>query len=349
MDGSVRRRFTRLPGSSGGCWLLMLTLTLPLFLLGASLYGPAPISLQDAWHILFAPGAADACGNTDVYQRIIWSLRMPRALLAAVAGAGLALAGTLLQSLTRNPLADPWVLGISSGAGVGAVLVLVLGVGGGLLSVSGGAFIGAAGAFALVLLLGGRALHAESSLFILAGVAVTQLLSALTSLITLWQADANTTRGVMFWLLGSFSDARWPQVALIALLLVVALLICWMKAGELDALAFGGLTAASLGVAVVPLKLLLYVITMALTAVIVAFSGAVGFIGLTVPHVARLLVGPRHRLLLPASALCGALFAVAADTLARTLFAPRELPVGVLTALLGVPVFLALLYRKINA
>lgn len=327
----------------------MLALALALFLLGASLYGPAPISLHDAWRILSAPGAANADGGSEIYQRIIWSLRLPRALLAAVAGAGLALAGTVLQSLTRNPLADPWILGISSGAGVGAVLVLVLGLGGGLLSVSGGAFIGAAGAFALVLLLAGRSLNAESSLFILAGVAVTQLLSALTSLITLWQADANATRGVMFWLLGSFSDARWSQVGLCTLLLAAALAICWLKAGELDALAFGGLTAASLGVAVAPLKLLLYGITMALTAVIVAFSGAVGFIGLTVPHVARLLVGPRHRVLLPASALCGALFAVAADTLARTLFEPRELPVGVLTALLGVPVFLALLYRKINA
>jgi iron complex transport system permease protein len=331
-----------LPGRAGGR-LLLLALALPLALLGASLCGPAPISLHDAWRMLIGPEPHDA----GVYQRIMWSLRMPRALLAAVAGAGLALAGTILQSLTRNPLADPWVLGISSGAGVGAVLVLVLGLGGGLLSISGGAFLGAIGAFALVMLLAGRSLRAESTLFILAGVAVTQLLSALTSLITLWQADANATRGVMFWLLGSFSDARWPQVQLCAL--AAALWLCWLRAGELDALALGGLTAASLGVAVAPLKLLLYVATTALTAAIVAFSGAVGFIGLTVPHVARLLVGPRHRLLLPASALCGALFAVAADTLARTLFAPRELPVGVLTALLGVPVFLALLYRKVNA
>ena len=140
------------------------------------------------------------------------------------------------------------------------------------------------------------------------------------------------------------SRAAWLGGALAA-----ALLLCWLRAGELDALAFGGVTAASLGVAVAPLKLLLYVVTTALTAAIVAFSGAVGFIGLTVPHVARRLVGSRHRRLLPASALCGALFAVAADTLARTLFAPRELPVGVLTALLGVPVFLLLLYRKVNA
>lgn len=329
-----------LPGREAG-WLLLLAAALPLALLGATLSGPAPIAWHDAWRIVFGVSGS-AATDAEVYQRIIWSLRMPRALLAA-------LAGTVLQSLTRNPLADPWVLGISSGAGVGAVTVLVLGLGGGLLSVSGGAFIGALGAFALVMLLAGRSLQGESTLFILAGVAVTQLLSALTSLITLWQADANATRGVMFWLLGSFSDARWPQVGLCGLALAAALLLCWLRAGELDALAFGGVTAASLGVAVAPLKLLLYVVTTALTAAIVAFSGAVGFIGLTVPHVARRLVGSRHRLLLPASALCGALFAVAADTLARTLFAPRELPVGVLTALLGVPVFLLLLYRKVNA
>lgn len=334
-----------LPGREAG-WLLLLAAALPLALLGATLSGPAPIAWHDAWRIVLGVSGG-AQTDAEVYQRIIWSLRMPRALLAALAGAGLALAGTVLQSLTRNPLADPWVLGISSGAGVGAVTVLVLGLGSGLLSVSGGAFIGALGAFALVMLLAGRSLQGESTLFILAGVAVTQLLSALTSLITLWQADANATRGVMFWLLGSFSDARWPQVGLCGL--AAALLLCWLRAGELDALAFGGVTAASLGVAVAPLKLLLYVVTTALTAAIVAFSGAVGFIGLTVPHVARRLVGSRHRQLLPASALCGALFAVAADTLARTLFAPREMPVGVLTALLGVPVFLLLLYRKVNA
>ena len=326
-----------LPGREAG-WLLLLAAALPLALLGATLSGPAPIAWRDAWRIVLGVSGG-AASDAEVYQRIIWSLRMPRALLAALAGAGLALAGTVLQSLTRNSLADPWVLGISSGAGVGAVTVLVLGLGGGLLSVSGGAFIGAVGAFALVMLLAGRSLQGESTLFILAGVAVTQLLSALTSLITLWQADANATRGVMF----------WPQVGLCGLALAAALLLCWLRAGELDALAFGGVTAASLGVAVAPLKLLLYVATTALTAAIVAFSGAVGFIGLTVPHVARRLVGSRHRLLLPASALCGALFAVAADTLARTLFAPRELPVGVLTALLGVPVFLLLLYRKVNA
>lgn len=316
-----------LPGREAG-WLLLLAAALPLALLGATLSGPAPIAWRDAWRIVLGVSGG-AQTDAEVYQRIIWSLRMPRALLAA--------------------LADPWVLGISSGAGVGAVTVLVLGLGGGLLSVSGGAFIGALAAFALVMLLAGRSLQGESTLFILAGVAVTQLLSALTSLITLWQADANATRGVMFWLLGSFSDARWPQVGLCGLALAATLLLCWLRAGELDALAFGGVTAASLGVPVAPLKLLLYVATTALTAAIVAFSGAVGFIGLTVPHVARLLVGSRHRLLLPASALCGALFAVAADTLARTLFAPRELPVGVLTALLGVPVFLLLLYRKVNA
>ncbi|WP_242450647.1 FecCD family ABC transporter permease [Serratia marcescens] len=161
-----------------------------------------------------------------------------RALLARCRR-GLALAGTVLQSLTRNPLADPWVLGISSGAGVGAVTVLVLGLGGGLLSVSGGAFIGALGAFALVMLLAGRSLQGESTLFILAGVAVTQLLSALTSLITLWQADANATRGVMFWLLGSFSDARWPQVGLCGLALAAVLLLCWLRAGETGRAAFG--------------------------------------------------------------------------------------------------------------
>ncbi|USQ50736.1 iron ABC transporter permease [Serratia marcescens] len=205
-----------LPGREAG-WLLLLAAALPLALLGATLSGPAPIAWHDAWRIVLGVSGGAAI-DADVYQRIIWSLRMPRALLAALAGAGLALAGTV-------PVADPQPAGRSLGAGHllrrrrGAVTVLVLGLGGGLLSVSGGAFIGALGAFALVMLLAGRSLQGESTLFILAGVAVTQLLSALTSLITLWQADANATRGVMFWLLGSFSDARWPQVGLCGLAL----------------------------------------------------------------------------------------------------------------------------------
>lgn len=280
-----------------------------------------------------------------LHQRIVWSLRLPRALLAALAGASLALAGTVLQSLTRNPLADPWVLGISSGAGAGAVLVIALGLSVGWAAVPAGAFCGALLAFMLVLSMAGKSLSGSSSRFILTGVAVTQLLSALTSLITLWKTDADTTRGVMFWLLGSFAQANWMQVLLCALVLLPVGLFCWWRALELDVMTFGSTAARSLGVEVAQLKLVMFCLLTLLTGVVVACCGAIGFIGLTVPHIARMLIGNRHRVLLPAAMLLGAVFAVLADTLARTLFAPRELPVGILTALLGVPVFLFLISK----
>ncbi|MGE0972284.1 FecCD family ABC transporter permease [Klebsiella sp. WOUb02] len=326
---------------------LRLAMLLPALLLAlgmAIMYGPVTFSMQEVAHAVLAGyWHSDTAGT--LHQRIVWSLRMPRSLLAALAGSALALAGTVLQSLTRNPLADPWVLGISSGAGLGAVLVIALGLSVGWASVPAGAFGGAMLAFALVLLMARKSLSGQSSRFVLTGVAVTQLLSAATSLITLWKTDADTTRGVMFWLLGSFAQASWLQVALCAAALLPIFLICWWRAIELDVLTFGGTTAASLGVEVGTIKLALYCLLTLLTAVVVACCGAIGFIGLTVPHIARMLIGHRHRALLPASMLCGAIFTVLADTLARTLFTPRELPVGILTAMLGVPLFLFLISR----
>jgi iron complex transport system permease protein len=316
---------------------LRLAMLLPALLLAlciAVMYGPVTFSMQEVAHAVLAGyWHSDTAGT--LHQRIVWSLRIPRTLLAALAGAALALAGTVLQSLTRNPLADPWVLGISSGAGFGAVLVIALGLSVGWAAVPAGAFCGAMLAFSLVLLMARKSLSGQSSRFVLTGVAVTQLLSAATSLITLWKTDADTTRGVMFWLLGSFAQASWLQVALCTTALLPIFLICWWRAIELDVL----------GVEVGTIKLAMYCLLTLLTAVVVACCGAIGFIGLTVPHIARMLIGYRHRALLPASMLCGAIFTVLADTLARTLFTPRELPVGILTAMLGVPIFLFLIAR----
>ncbi|MEX0566130.1 FecCD family ABC transporter permease [Raoultella terrigena] len=324
--------------------LAMLLPALMLALCIAIMYGPVAFSMQEVAHAVLAGyWHSDTAGT--LHQRIVWSLRIPRTLLAALAGAALALAGTILQSLTRNPLADPWVLGISSGAGLGAVLVIALGLSAGWAAVPAGAFCGAMLAFSLVLLMARKSLSGQSSRFVLTGVAVTQQLSAATSLITLWKTDADTTRSVMFWLLGSFAQASWLQVALCASALLPIFLICWWRAIELDVLTFGSATAASLGVEVGTIKLAMYCLLTLLTAVVVACCGAIGFIGLTVPHIARMLIGYRHRALLPASMLCGAIFTVLADTLARTLFTPRELPVGILTAMLGVPVFLFLIAR----
>jgi iron complex transport system permease protein len=276
---------------------------------------------------------------------IVWDLRMPRVLLAGLVGGGLAVCGAVLQALTRNPLADPYLLGISAGASTGAVCVLVLGLGAGAAALSGGAFAGSLAAFAAALLFAGRR-WTEPSRILLAGVAVGQLFSAVTSLIVIADATAQSTRSIMFWLLGSLTGASWQAVGLCAAGCAVGLLICWAAAPALDAFAFGADVAQSLGFSPAKVRALLFVTTAMLAAVLVAASGAIGFVGLTVPHAARILVGARHRLLLPACAVTGAAFLIWADTAARTVFAPQEIPVGVVTALIGVPAFAVLIRRR---
>ncbi|MGR4880222.1 FecCD family ABC transporter permease [Streptomyces sp. LARHCF249] len=276
---------------------------------------------------------------------LIWDLRMPRVLMAALVGASLAVCGTVLQAVTRNALADPYLLGVSSGASTGAVAVVVLGVGSGVVGVTGGALIGALLSFGLLLLLLRRT-GLDSVRIVLTGVVVGQLFTALTSLTLMASADADTTRAVTHWLLGSMAPARWDAVAVCAIVTPLGLAAAWLCSNALDGLAFGADTAASLGIGVRRTRLLLLVVTAVLTSVAVATVGAIGFVGLIVPHGVRFLIGPTHRVLLPYAALCGAVFLVWTDALARVAFAPRELPVGVITALLGVPLFLLVLRRR---
>ncbi|MEU9148759.1 iron ABC transporter permease [Streptomyces sp. NPDC048349] len=276
---------------------------------------------------------------------LVWDLRMPRVLMAALVGASLAVCGTVLQAVTRNALADPYLLGVSSGASTGAVAVVVLGVGGGVLGVTGGALIGALLSFTLLLLLLRRT-GLDSVRIVLTGVVVGQLFTALTSLTLMASADADTTRAVTHWLLGSMAPARWDAVVVCAIVTPLGLVAAWLCSNSLDGLAFGADTAASLGIGVRRTRLLLLVVTAALTSVAVATVGAIGFVGLIVPHGVRFLIGPLHRVLLPYAALAGAVFLVWTDALARVAFAPRELPVGVITALLGVPLFLLVLRKR---
>ncbi|MCX5088594.1 iron chelate uptake ABC transporter family permease subunit [Streptomyces sp. NBC_00365] len=306
--------------------------------------GPADISTGDVWasvaaHMGFGDGTL-----APLRDGIVWNLRMPRTLLAAVCGAGLAVCGAVMQSLLRNPLADPFVLGVSSGASTGAVAVVVLGVGGGVVSLSAGAFLGALLSFVLVLLLS-HILGDSVDRVVLSGVAAMQLFSALTSFIVLTSADAETTRGVLFWMLGSLTGADWDQVLLCTVALAVVLLVCLGHARTLDAFAFGEETAASLGVRVARTRLILLCVTALLTAALVSCAGAIGFVGLVLPHATRALTGSGHARLLPVTALTGAVFMVWVDTVARTVLDPQEVPVGVVTSLIGVPAFVAVLYR----
>ncbi|WP_374984749.1 FecCD family ABC transporter permease [Streptomyces fradiae] len=306
--------------------------------------GPADIGVTDVWSVVAAHLGGEPSGLTPIRDGIVWNLRLPRTLLAAVCGAGLAVCGAVMQSLLRNPLADPFVLGVSSGASTGAVAVVVLGAGGGALSISGGAFAGAVCSFAAMLALS-HVLGGTTDRVVLSGVAAMQLFSALTSFIVVTSADAETTRGVLFWLLGSLGGAGWNDVWLCFAVLVLALAVCLGHARTLDAFAFGQDAAATLGIDTARARLVLLCATALLTAALVAAAGAIGFVGLVLPHAARALVGPGHSRLLPATALCGAVFLVWIDTAARTAVDPQEIPVGVMTSLLGVPAFVLVLYR----
>jgi iron complex transport system permease protein len=307
--------------------------------------GPAGLSVGEVASIVVGHLGGTAADVTPIRDGIVWDLRLPRTLLAALCGAGLGLCGAIMQSLLRNPLADPFVLGISSGASTGAVLIVILGVGSGLIGLSSGAFIGAVISFALVLLLA-HAAGGTPDRVILAGVAATQLFSALTSFIVITSADPEQTRGVMFWLLGSLGGADWLDVALCAAVVAVGLAVCLTHSRALDAFAFGEDAASSLGVNVWRVRVTLLLATALMTAVIVSVAGAIGFVGLVLPHAARALVGSNHRRLLPASALIGSIFLVWVDAVARTAIAPQELPAGVVTALVGVPAFAVILWRR---
>ncbi|OLF18608.1 ABC transporter permease [Actinophytocola xanthii] len=276
---------------------------------------------------------------------LVWDLRVPRVLMAAVVGAALAGCGAVLQAVTRNALAEPYLLGVSHGASTGAVLVVVLGVGGGVVSVSGGALVGALCSFALLLaLLGRRGLG--SVRVVLTGIVIGLLFEAVTYLVLMASSDADTTRAVTHWLLGSMAPSRWDSLTVTTVVAAAGLLVLWLHATALDGFAFGTDTAASLGVDVRRTRIVLLVATAVLTSVVVASVGAIAFVGLLVPHGVRFLVGPSHRVLLPLSALAGAVFLVWADALSRVAFAPRDVPVGVFTALVGVPLFLLVLRRR---
>lgn len=293
-------------------------------------------------------GAGFALNPID--EGIVWNYRLTRALVAAACGAGLATCGVILQSLLRNPLAEPYLLGISAGASTGAVLVALLGVGAGLLTLSAGAFVGAMTAFALVVLLARvSGTSAGTGQIILAGIAGSQLFNALTAFLITKSASSEQARGIMFWLLGNLSGVRWPSVWLAVPVAVAGLVVCLWHRRALDAFTFGADSAASLGIAVRRVQLVLIGCAALVTAVMVSIVGSIGFVGLVIPHAARLMLGTGHSRLLPASALGGALFLIAADVLSRTLIKGQVIPVGVITALVGAPVFALILIGRRNA
>ncbi|WP_116115189.1 FecCD family ABC transporter permease [Austwickia chelonae] len=291
---------------------------------------------------------------TVIDDRIVWELRLPRVLAAAAAGSVLAQCGALLQATTRNELADPYLLGISGGASAGAVVALLTGWSlpgsGPAVGVSLAAFVGGMVALAAVLALAtGRSGDLPPGRTVLAGVTVSQLAAAVTSTVIMVFADQDGVRMMLAWTFGSFAGVRAPAAWALSLLAVITAVACLWAARTMDAFAFGDLSAASLGVEVRRARWLVCVGCALVVAGTVAFAGPIGFVGLTVPHVLRRLVGVRHGVLLPACAVGGALLLLWADTVARTVGAGQEVPIGVVTALVGAPVMAILLRRRVAA
>ena len=316
-------------------------------LLGVAI-GETSLSPSVVYQVLANQLAGAQYSVDPIDQGIVWNYRLARALVAASCGAGLAISGVILQSLLRNALAEPYLLGISAGASTGAVLVSVAGLGAGAISMTTGAFFGAVCAFALVALLAhaaGSGGLRNSAQIVLAGIAGSQLFNALTSLIITKSGSAEQARGIMFWMLGNLSGVRWSDTLLTTCIAVAGIAVCLWHARALDAFTFGSESAAALGVAVRRVQLVLLLVAALITAVMVSIVGAIGFVGLVIPHAARFMVGVQHRRLIPASALIGAVFLIAADVISRTLIPGQVLPIGVITALVGAPVFAGILLK----
>lgn len=287
-------------------------------------------------------------GSAGLDDQIVWEFRLPRALLGLVVGAALGVTGAVLQAVVRNPLADPFVFGVSSGASVAAVAALTL-TSGVFAAVSTplAAFVGALLTTLAVFLLAQRSGRVTPNRLVLAGVAMSYLLSSITSYLVLRASGPNQGVGqVLSWLAGSLAAATWADLGVPTLVLVAATTLLVLLARVLNAFLTGDETAASLGIDVGRMRLVLFVVTSLLVGVVVAVSGSIGFVGLVVPHAVRMVIGSDHRWVLPASALAGGLLLVVVDIGARLVLAPTEVPVGLLTAVVGAPFFLWLLRRS---
>lgn len=312
----------------------LLLIAAPVSLVTALATGSVAVGWGEIWAALWG-GEPATTG-----ARIVAELRLPRALAGFVVGGLLALAGALMQVLLRNPLADPYVLGVSGGAAVAALLSMLVGLG--TLWVSANAFLGALGSMLLVFAIAHGRGGWTATRLLLTGVVIAAGWGAVISFLLAVSPDRDL-RGMLYWLMGDLAHVDLPVASTAVLLLGLAAGLA--VARPLNLLGRGDLQAQALGVSVGPLRIGIYFLASMLTAAAVMVGGTIGFVGLVVPHAVRLLAGADHRLLLPASVLAGGILLVLADTLARVLVAPQQLPVGVLTAMIGVPIFLWLLHR----
>lgn len=324
---------------------LFLTILLLLVILFSVMVGSVKVEPVRSISILLQPLFGFTGTGTEMERTIILSLRLPRALLAGLVGAGLSVSGVIFQALLRNPLADPYILGVSSGSAVGAIIAILFGLSAlsfGLPLVS---FAGALTTIALVFYFGKQEGKLHPNILLLAGVITGSFLSAII-MFFLSISQREELHTIIFWLMGDFSFANTRAISIILPYIAAGFFVLYDQSRRLNLILSGEESALQLGVGVERLKIISYLAASLITAASVSLCGLIGFVGLIIPHSARLLFGPDHRLLLPASALIGASFLIASDTLARTLLAPVELPVGVVTAAFGGPFFIYLLRKR---
>lgn len=324
-----------------------------LVVLGLSLsiaisVGAVNVPIETVWGVfLTQTGLADITPNWSKGRAaIVWEIRFPRALLAIMVGSGLAMVGASLQAVTRNPLADPHLLGISSGGAFGAILALLhTGLFAGLLTVPLMAFLGSLMATALVLSVSRLTVATSADRLVLAGVAVSFVIMAGANIL-IFLGDPRATHTVVFWMLGGLGLAQWSHLIYPAVIVLICGAWLWAQAPKLNAMTVGDETARTLGISVNRFRLAVFVAGALITGVMVAFSGLIGFVGLMVPHIVRLLVGGDYLRVLPISALVGGIFLLWADIAARTIMAPEDMPIGIVTGLVGGLFFIAMLRKS---
>ncbi len=324
--------------------ILGLTVALVGAVMAGVAFGAVPVSLADI--VGAVTRALSGRGGSGANDALVLGLRIPRVAMAALVGACLSGAGVLYQALFKNALADPYILGVSAGAGLGAVLALALGGVGAIAAVlvPASAFVGATLTMMLVVAIATRAGRMETLSLLLAGVAVSYTLAALTSFAMVMRRE--TMARIVFWMMGGLQSATWQYVAVVGVMLVAGLSLPLAYSRELDIILLGDERAGQLGVDVKRFERMVLASASLMVAAAVSVAGLIGFVGLMTPHMTRLVLGPRHRLLLPASVIAGAIVMVLADLFARVVLAPVELPVGIVTALAGGPVFVWLLMRE---
>ncbi|MFJ7954040.1 FecCD family ABC transporter permease [Lysinibacillus sp. NPDC096418] len=318
----------------------------------AVMVGSVSITPSTVWRVILSHAPFNLFGIESDWSRsqeiIIWQIRTPRVLLAMIVGAGLAISGAAIQALVRNSIADPYILGISSGASVGATSVILLGAFSylGMYALSFAAFIGATVAVIIVFFLARVQGRISVIRLLLAGIAVSLVLSAMTNFMLMMSKEEGGLKAVMYWMMGSLAGAKWANLAIPFVVFIVVYLILRLHARHLNLLLLGEESAVTLGVNIEKFRLLLILLISLLTGVLVAVSGAIGFIGLIIPHIVRMIVGSNYKFVLPVSALLGAIFLIWADAVARIVIAPEEMPIGIITALCGCPFFIWMLRRQ---